>query len=185
MTMIKTKAVEKYEFTNRDRLFLDANIWAYIYFPRNPNDRWTAVYSRMLDRILRAKSRIYVDVLIISEFINTYARTKWRLNDSDTKKFREFKEFRDSADFKPVAMEIADNVKRIIKHCKLLESGFKRLDISAVLDDYAAGTSDFNDQVIGELCRVNELTLITNDRDFRGRNAPILTANPKLLSRGK
>lgn len=187
-TTVKAQAVGRYEFTCRDRLFLDTNIWTYIYSPQDPTDkRWVSTYSRAFDsrafeRILSAKSCIYVDVLVISEFINTYARIKWGLFKPHKKRF---KDFRNSSDFKPIAKDIADSVKRIMKHCRPLESGFEHLDINNVLDDYVNGASDFNDQVIGKLCNANGLTLLTNDKDFHGQNIPILTANSRLLHRGK
>ena len=44
--------------------------------------------------------------LIISEFINSYARQQWKLIASDM----EFKAFRNSLDFEPVAQGIAGSV---------------------------------------------------------------------------
>ena len=53
--------------------------------------------------------------------------------------------------------------------------------MDGLLTDYAAGNSDFNDQVITELCKNNGFTLITNDSDFKTQDIPILTANSNLL----
>ena len=50
-----------------------------------------------------------------------------------------------------------------------------------LLNDYATGDYDFNDQVITEICKNNGFTLITNDSDFKTQDIPILTANSKLL----
>ena len=55
------------------------------------------------------------------------------------------------------------------------------LEMNELLDDYAAGGFDFNDQVITELCKRKGLTLITHDGDFKDSGVPILTANKKLL----
>ena len=125
--------------------------------------------------ILNANSQIYIDVLIVSEFINSYARLKWKLVASHIKSF---KAFRNSSYFKPVAQDIAADAKRVVDHCSRIESGFATLTIVDLLTEYAAGESDFNDQVITEICKSNGLTLITNDRDFRSQEIPILTANP-------
>jgi predicted nucleic acid-binding protein len=126
---------------------------------------------------LEAKSRIYIDVLVASEFINTYARLQWRLSAPG----EEFKAFRNSPDFRPVAREIADNVKRVLSHCSRVESGFDALDADDLLDEYAQGGADFNDQVIRNLCRSRSLKLITDDRDFNGQGIAVLTANRRLL----
>jgi hypothetical protein len=55
---------------------------------------------------LSAKSKIYIDVLVLSEFINTYSRTQWKFV---ARHIESFKAFRNSSHFKPVAQEIGDN----------------------------------------------------------------------------
>ena len=170
--------VEKYEFGPGDKLFLDANIWLYIHSPQPPWNQEAAIYSEALWRMLDAQSQIFIDVLVVSEFINAYARKKWKLVAPD---IEHFKIFRKSSAFNPVAKEIADNAKRVLDHCSRLESRFEVLSISGLLDDYAKGDSDFNDQVITELCKLKGLKLITHDSDFRGQGITILTANTRLL----
>lgn len=174
----KATRVNNYNFTSKDKLFLDANIWLYLYGPQSPKaPNQVRIYSQAFKCILKAKSRIYIDVLVISEFINTYARIIWRNKAMQ----KEFKDFRKSSYFKPVAQDIAADVKRIIKHCSRVESNFTTLKIDDVIDDYAKGHSDFNDQVITELCKNKGLMLITHDGDFRGRGISVLTANRSLL----
>ena len=141
--------VQHHDFQPEDELFLDANIWLLIYGPQNPGNARTRVYSSVFRRILEAKSRIYIDVLVASEFINTYARLQWQIRAPD----RRFKAFRNSLDFREVAQEIADNVKRVLSHCLWIESYFGELDADDLINEYAQGGSDFNDQVIRTLCR--------------------------------
>ena len=80
-----------------------------------------------------------------------------------------------------MAQNIAARVKQIMKHCARIESGFTMLPMNDLLDDYISGDSDFNDQVITEICKNNGFTLITNDGDFKTQEIPILTANQSLL----
>ncbi len=168
--------VENYDFTSEDELFLDTNIWLFVYGPQNPSKKMYT-YSSALRRILEAQSRIYIDVLVVSEFINTYTRLKWRLSTDDT----DFKKFRNSPDFKTVAREVADSIKRVLNHCSRIESGFETLDVDGLINEYAKGGVDFNDQVIRDLCRGRGLKLITDDRDFDGQGISLLTANRRLL----
>ena len=172
-------AVDSYSFTHRDKLFLDTNIWLYVYGSQKPDDTLVKIYSQVFDRILKAQSCIYIDVLIVSEFINTYARTRWKLV---APRNQPFKKFRQSPEFKAIAKEIADAVKRIMCHCSRVESGFRELEIDALLNIYAEGNSDFNDQIIVELCKDRELTLISHDGDFKTQRIPVLTANHRLLN---
>ncbi len=174
----KAMALPGYDFTPEDELLLDTNIWLLVYGPQNPTDQRVAIYSQALADILAAQSRIYITVLIVSEFINTYARLKWKLVAPHIKPF---KTFRQSPEFKPIARDIAADVKRVLHHCSRIESGFDALDIDDVLDEYAGGGSDFNDQVIAALCKNKKLKLVTDDGDFRGSGIPVVTANKRLL----
>ena len=63
-----------------------------------------------------------------------------------------------------------------------MESGFEKVDIGALLAEYEAGDTDFNDQILVELCRVKGLTLVTHDVDFKDRGLTLLTANQRLLA---
>ncbi len=119
-------------------------------------------------------------MLIVSEFINTYARRKWT---TIGKRFKFFKNFRNSSNFIPVAIDIAADTKRVMAHCEPIESGFVGLQMYDLLDDYAKGSKDYNDQVITELCKNNGFILITDDGDFKTQEIPILTANRPLLTK--
>lgn len=176
--MPKAERVSQYDFTPEDQLFLDTNIWLYVYGPQKPDAKWVKPYSQALARILTARSHIYIDVLVVSEFINAYARLKWKL----VRPTIQFKEFRNTPEFKPVAQEIVDNTKRVVNHCSRIESGFSTLKINNLLDGYAAGGADFNDQMIIEMCKTSGLILVTNDSDFKDKGIPVLTANQHLLS---
>jgi predicted nucleic acid-binding protein len=172
-------AVNSYNFTSDDELLLDTNIWLFVYGPQRPGDKRVAAYSEALAKILAAGSKIYIDVLIVSEFINTYARIKW---DVLGKPYKDFKKFRKSQDFKPIAQDIAADIQQILKHCLRIENGFETLAINELIAEYAVGNSDFNDQIITELCQKKKLKLITDDSDFRAQGVLVMTANKRLLS---
>lgn len=177
--MRNASAVNDYNFTPNDQLLLDTNIWLFVYGPQRPGDAKVAVYSRALAKILAANSRIYIDVLIVSEFINTYARLKWHVMG---KPHGNFKQFRKSNDFNPIAQDIAADVRQVLNHCSRVESGFEALDINGVIAEYAVGDSDFNDQIIATLCQRKGLKLVTDDGDFGGHGIPVVTANKRLLA---
>ena len=172
--------VRRHTFTPEDRLFLDTNVWWFIYVPQKPKaTRQVEVYSQALRDIHEARSRIHIDVLVVSEFINAYARREWRSRRPD---IRDFKYFRRSEEFESVAAEIARDVKLVTSQCEQLASGFDTLRIEEMMGAYGAGRTDFNDQVIAQLCRKEGLTLITHDLDFRHADVSILTANQHLLA---
>jgi len=105
--------INRYVFSAADRLMFDTNIWLLLYGPQSPTDHRAALYSAALRRILEAQSRIYIDLVVIAEFINTYARMKQRLIAPKQK----FKDFRKSADFQAVAREIVADARNLTKQC--------------------------------------------------------------------
>lgn len=173
--------IDSYNFSGSDTLFLDANVWFYIYASQAPNDRRVQIYSGAFAKILKAGSRIFIDALILSEFINRYARLAYNLSKEAGSKL-EFKEYRNSPEFKPVANAIEATVRRILKHCRKTESGFSVCDIDQLMTKYGEGGSDFNDQIIAELCKARGFKMITHDGDFKEHGLTILTANKRLLT---
>ena len=176
----KAEEISAYQFKSSERLLLDANIWLFVYGPQKPNDPRVAAYSAALKNMLAAQSHIHIDVLIVSEFVNTYARLRWHLLPKSAKP-KIFKQFRRSADFKPVAQDIAADVRHVLRHCVRVESGFESLAIDTLISEYAARGSDFNDQVLTALCKKEGFKMVTDDGDFKGRGILVITANKRLL----
>ena len=169
--------ISTHAFTPNDELLLDTNIWLSIYGFAKPGDHRSVIYSKALSEMLAANCRICVDVLILSEYVNAYARFRYNLLNTSAV----FKNFRKGADFKPIAADIAGDVRQILKHCERIESDLPDVDIGELIDDFEKGDSDFNDQVLVELCKRRNLTLVTHDADFRDRGLTVLTANKNLL----
>lgn len=179
----RTKAdIREHRFTASDRLLLDANIWLSVYGPVARRNQRTDVYSRALRDIRRSHCRVYLNVLALSEFINAFARFEFNQLAPGVKPTR-FKDFRQSPEFAAVAEEIGVNARKIVSTATLCDSGFGLADIESLLADYQAGHSDFNDQMLAELCKAWNLVLVTDDVDFKdSSDIAILTANKKLLS---
>lgn len=176
----KAESITNYKFNDSDELLLDANIWLLAYAPQSPTSRRVAVYSKALSEIIASKGHIYIDVLVVSEFINRCARMEQQL----LPQFKNvnFKAFRQSPEFALIAKGIAANVKRILQYCTKVESGFDSPDIEALITEYAAGKSDFNDQILTALCKRKGFKLVTDDGDFKGQEVHVVTANTYLLA---
>lgn len=176
------RRLSTYRFRETDRLLLDANIWLFLYSPQyGPDDRRVRIYSAGLKSVLAANSHIFIDALVVSEFINTWARFTYNRLPAPAKP-KDFKTYRNSSAFKPVAKAISDACRRILKHATRIDSEFPSLDLESVLSGYEAGKTDFNDHVIAELCNKKELTLVTDDADLKGLPLYILTENQRLLT---
>lgn len=193
--MVLSENIEKYNFKAGDRLFLDTNVWLFLNCPTNQQKKEDEIkvnkYSSAFVRALEAKSSIYINIPVISEFINAYARRRWK--ERMAKKTREsketneknfpFKRFRESERFKETGKDIKDSVhKRVLAHCSLINDRLEESDVIQLVDEYAQGKIDFTDQIILKTCKDENLKLITDDRDFAGQGIPLLTANQRLLN---
>jgi predicted nucleic acid-binding protein len=175
--------ISTYLFNPEDELLLDTNIWLRLYGPAaKSGDPRTTVYSKALGEMLAANCQIYIDVLILSEYINRYVRLRHNLLKARPGINPNFKQFRRSVEFKAIASDVAGDVRQILKHCDRLESNFAALDITGLVKEFEKGDSDFNDQVLAELCKSRNLTLVTHDGDFKDLGLNLLTANQNLLS---
>jgi len=175
--------IDRYRFRPSDELLFDANIWLFLYGPSRPSHPKVAIYSGAFKQILAAKIRVFLDVLVLSEFVNRYARIRHNLLTRQRSGIpQDFKQFRNTSFFKSIAQDIAADTKQILGNCTPVESGFATLDLNTLTTDFAAGNSDFNDLVLAELCRSKRFKLVTDDGDFKNKAITILTANPKLLA---
>jgi predicted nucleic acid-binding protein len=178
----RIRRLSTYRFRETDRLLFDANIWLFLYSPQyGPNDSRVRIYSAALKSVLAAHSPIFIDALVLSEFINTWARFAYNRLPA-TAKPKDFKAYRNSSAFKPVAKAISDACRRILRHAARIDSEFLSLDIDAALRGYEAGKLDFNDYILAQLCNKKGLALVTHDADLKGQTLTILTENTRLLT---
>ena len=175
--------IGSYIFSNSDNLLLDANVGLFLHHPQyKPSDQRIRIYSSALKRMLEAKSQIFIDALVLSEFVNVLARYAFHaLPTHQKEKLANFKSFRRSSRFRPVAKNITAACRKVLEFCTRIESHFVSLDIDALLVQYECGASDLNDLLLANLCKSRNLTLVTDDGDFRRRGLEVLTANNRLL----
>lgn len=175
------RPIDGFTFAASDKLLLDANVWLFLYSPQyRPTDRRARAYSTALKGMLAARCAIFIDAIVLSEFVNALARFTYHSMPDRTRP-SDFKAFRNSSSFKPIAKSIADSCRRVLEIAKRIECGFTSLDTADLLRQYEYSRPDLNDLLLAHLCRVQGLTLVTDDADFRGTELAILTANTRLL----
>jgi predicted nucleic acid-binding protein len=176
----KARDARTHRFVPSDQILPDANIWLYLYGPAaNPAAWQVRIYSSVFAGLLTAKSQLYLDVLVLSEFVNRFARIEWkRLAPTIT----DFKVFRQSASFPPVAQSIQVQVAQILTVCKPVNHHFAEWNLTTLLQEYRAGATDLNDQLLVESCRKHNLAILTNDKDFTDGGINVFTAHRDLLT---
>lgn len=171
--------IRNHQFTSDEKLFLDTNVWLSVYGPIPYKRKRAPIYSSAWRDIRNINCIVCVDVVVISEFIYRYIRIEM---DQSKNPVKSLKTFRTTSEFNEIAQDVAQNTKRILRSCIKIGSCFKDIDINLLFQEFEKGDIDFNDIVIEEICKRNELTLITDDGDFKDIELNILTANNRLLS---
>lgn len=151
-------------FQVEDRIVIDANVLIYVYCPLSGKDSeiYISHYSNLLQKLSDAKSSVFVNSLIVSEFINRWLRLDHKKSGlSDFKK-----DYRSSDRYKITMKTIMQQLKKFYKQCnvKNLDDGFSSIDIQNSYTHFPS--SDFNDIVIAENVKNNRCKLLTRDHDF-------------------
>lgn len=169
-----------YAFQPDEPILIDANVWLYLQPPAvQPGSRLTAAYSKVYERLLKAKAQPVVDALVLSEYLNRYLRLEYDAAWRST--YPQFKVFRRSVEGIRLAQAAAADVRRILQSATPQDTPLSRSDLSMVLEAVEAGGVDFNDGILIESCRLQGWKLLTHDGDMSVGGIDVLTTNRRLL----
>ena len=172
--------ITSYVFDPNKGYFVDTNIWLFIDGPMPPTEARSRTYSMAMKRLMTSGAKIFVDVLVVSEFMNRFARMEYTQAGGESS-YGGFKQYRRSPAFPAVAADIASAVRRMLKTAQRTGTPFANIDVDPVLGLYATGTVDLADALMCESCGTKGHILITDDADMDSAPIPIVTANRKLL----
>lgn len=177
--MVKKISLNSYIPNSDDKIFIDANIWLYLFCPIGSyrNDIVNK-YNKLFLKLLNSKCAIYTTSMIVSEFFNTYCRIDFecRKKELGNKNLNYKKEFRNTAYFKTLSEDICDIINnKILKYSTRLNDQFNDIDIENILT--SDNNFDFNDKYYAQLCEYNNIKILTNDYDFLNlsNNVEIIT----------
>lgn len=178
----------KVSYDKSNPILFDTNVWLSLYAPPSGgNDSWAVVYSAVLKRIVECNVPVLIDSTVLGEYINRYCRIEFQAYEdcAHPNSKRSFKEFRthEPDTYRAIATDVVSRVKEMfeIPGIRRINGDFKAIDMSVMLTEFAQGSSDWNDQLIVDICRRNACSLLTNDADFENASINILTCNNKLL----
>ena len=172
--------LSSYSFSVGEQILVDTNIWLYLFPPPgNPPPRFAIHYSQAFLQLVKAKAQPILDPMVLSEYLNRYARIEWE--GQDKTRFPNFKSFRNSPDFQAIASSIGIFAKKIIGFCIIHSIPANQLDLAQALTDFLHGGVDFNDAILVDVCRKKNIKLMTNDGDFQYGGIEVLTSNTRLL----
>lgn len=129
----------------------------------------------------QAKSQIYLDVLILSEFANRYIKIEARSQGILDSKI---KEWRRSDSFKSVLKGFKHAYEQLTCGCILVDHPFLSTNPQELFQAWSTGFIDLNDKLIAQTAVEYNLWILTNDADYYNLPASLLTVNPHLIRRG-
>lgn len=168
----------------QDSFLFDNNIWMYIYYPTGGKFlRAETAYSALLGNLLNLKCNIFVNSMVLSEFINTALRVDhrhWR--DAELKNGNsnvDFKaDFMKSPAYKTSIGIIRPLVDKIIAICQDSSDDYPALDKPRILNELP--NRDFNDNYYLALAERRKCKIVSHDGDMLNApfNVDIITALP-------
>lgn len=123
-----------------------------------------------------------LDVVVLSEFMNSCVRKHYSLALESGGVWISFKAYRQSAEFPDVAAAVAQAARQIVRLTSRIDHPFTEWPLDAILAEFEAGQADFNDQLLVEVAKREGALLLTNDTDFTTGGITVLTTHPKLLA---
>lgn len=180
--MINLQNIRDHRPTARDEFFFDANIWIFLFSPiGNYQKEKQRLYADFLNRVNRAKTCIWVNALVLSEFCNAWLRfefNNWKKKPENLDQTDYKKHFVPSKTYKDVIEEIKQTLPQILKITERSSDNFNAVNLDAIYAELEY--CDFNDSYYLELARMNQWKIVTDDADlFKNNqlNVEILTAN--------
>lgn len=156
-----------YEITSEDQVFVDTNILIFLFSPSFVNshqyqvDKYTTIYQKLLS----SQCDLYVNELVISEFINRCMRIDFErnFNTDGTKNYKQ--DYRPSEEYDKTLRIVLNQIKKFLKHIKKLDDDFMNFNVVDTMKSCIK--SDFNDLIIADTVTKNSLKLLSDDADFK------------------
>ncbi len=160
-----------YRIDKEDRVFIDTNILIFLFSPDfvSSHEYQVDKYSKILELLLMNNNELYINSLVISEYINRCLRIDFEKNFQDKNRTKDFKrDYRDSERYTQTLRLIKKSLKKFLKqNVKQINDGFEEIDILEELNHL--DKLDFNDLMIVKSIETYGLKLLSDDGDFRGR----------------
>lgn len=179
--MVKVERIRNFKVKSGDYFFFDNNIWMSLFSPiSGANSYQQNIYSGLLRDIQTARATIYINSLIVSEYINRSLRLNYSLwRDKEFKagnRFIDYKrDYRSTDEFNTAQKAVYDEMTDILSIALRKPDDFNALNLDDVIN---AKGMDFNDAYYANFCKLNRLILVTDDRDLQASplDITILTA---------
>ena len=157
-------------------MLFDTNVWLLLNGPfPDIHDRRYRAYSWLYKAALEAGAEVFMPQIVMCEFARIFLHIRAESDGWDkADKIHRFNGYKD------LMRDAADELHHMLSACTRTPDGFDKAKIDELFAEAGELGVDFNDAIIGRICQDLDLVLVTDDADFSGSSAVIVTANPKL-----
>lgn len=163
----KVHDIVRYTPLTQDRFFLDNSVWMYLYCPLGKYEyRRQVIYSKFFKSILSTKSRIHINSLVLSEFINRWLRydcNQWK-KENNLYQVDFKRDFVGTSRYNKTVKLITNRIEEILRFCNRSSDNFDELDLERLLTHFQ--NIDFNDSYYIELSSQENFKIVADDKDF-------------------
>lgn len=158
---------DMYKISQSDKVFIDTNILIFLFSPSYVNSKQDQVnkYSAVLTSLVEKKCDLYINSHVVSEFINRCLRIDFDNNFNINKDKNYKRHYRNSAEYVTTIRMVLKELKKFLKLSHHINDDFESFDISNAYK--TTKESDFNDLLIADTVKKNELKLLSDDADFK------------------
>jgi predicted nucleic acid-binding protein len=164
--------ITQYNPKSTDHFLFDNNVWVYIFSPiGNHNPYAVDKFSDFFGKVIDCGAKVYVPSIILSEFYNTNIRLDFNIwRNKEDKDFK--KDYRPLERFKENSKLIVNSIEsQILGVGTKLDDKLTEIKIEEISN--RVEKLDFNDSYLVGLALMNNLKLVTNDKDFLSINDDI------------
>ncbi len=168
-------------------IFVDANILIFNFMPFNGDKLTERVknYTKAFSLLLTSNNNFFINVLVISEFINRFIKQGFEMyiSENQLSKSYSFKhEYRKTDHFYESLEMVSSIVKnKILKYMTIAEVDYNNDVLAELSLDLVKYKIDFNDLNFIKLCRDKNFILFTDDIDYQNMPIDILSGNKGYL----
>lgn len=169
-------AAKDYRITSSDLFFFDNNIWMFLYAPiGNYAQAKQNAYGNLLDYIIERKRPIFINSLIISEFVNANLRGEyeiWKMKPENAHASKYKENFLKSAVYDSSLKSILAALKSILSITTKGNDNFNAINLDHVFNEMTS--CDFNDSYYLQYSNLGNYIIVTDDGDlFRNNKSAV------------
>lgn len=175
-----TCKISKYTVGPTEEFFFDTNVWIFLFAPiAGSKPQKQKMYSQLLKDICSRDACLWINSLVIAEYINAVLRFEFKQWTERNQKYGvDFKrDFRPTADYQAALTDIKDQVTAILGICQRRPDDFNALNVEDIITSMGCKL-DFGDSIIVDTCKRYKLKLVTDDKDIIESDFPftVITA---------